>query len=70
MRTGTPKPKALVRKDGRKPLLVYLQPRIIKQLKRLALDQDTTAYELTEQALRRWLSTHKGKVPTARSSAR
>lgn len=54
--------KAQPRKDGRKPLLVYLQPGLIKQLKKLALDQDTTAYELTEQAVRTWLSARKGKV--------
>lgn len=60
------KSQILARKDGRKPLLVYLHPLLIKQLKKLALDQDTTAYELTEQALRSWLSTQKGKASSVR----
>ena len=55
-----------VRKDGRKPLLVYLHPDLIKQLKRVALDRDTTAYEITEQAVQDWLSTHKTKRAGAR----
>jgi len=32
-----------------------LQPEVIKQLKKAALDQETTAYEITEEALRKWL---------------
>ena len=49
------------RKDGRKPFLVYLRPKLIKQIKNVALDEDTTAYELTEQAIRSWLQARKGK---------
>jgi hypothetical protein len=56
----------VVRKDGRKPLLVYLRPDLIKQLKRVALDQDTTAYEITEQAVQKWLSAHKTKRAASR----
>ena len=44
------------RADGRKSLLVYLQPDVIKQLKKVALDQEKTAYEITELALREWLA--------------
>jgi hypothetical protein len=47
------------RTDGRKSLLVYLQPDVIKQLKKAALDQETTAYEITEVALREWLVSHR-----------
>lgn len=45
------------RTDGRRPMLVYLRPDIIKQLKRAALDEDRPAYEITEEALREWLTT-------------
>ena len=65
-RMQMPKSQASARKDGRKPLLVYLHPQLIKQLKKRALDQDTTAYELTEQALRKWLANHKSKAAAAR----
>lgn len=50
---------ARMRADGRRPLLVYLDQEIIKQLKKVALDQERTAYEITEEAVREWLSTHK-----------
>lgn len=49
------------RADGRRPLLVYLQPELIKQLKKAALDEDRTAYEITEEAVRQHLSTAKKK---------
>src|SRR5438045_3549068 len=42
------------RADGRKPLLVYLRPDVIKRLKMAALDEDRTAYELTEEAVSRY----------------
>jgi len=44
-----------VRADGRKALLVYLRPDLIKRLKVAALDEDCSAYELAEQAVREWL---------------
>jgi hypothetical protein len=50
---------ARVRADGRRPLLVYLDQEVIKQLKKAALDQESTAYEITEEAVREWLATHK-----------
>jgi len=46
------------RPDGRKSLLVYLDPAVIKHLKKAALDQDRTAYEITEEAVRDWLASH------------
>lgn len=47
------------RADGRKSLLVYLDPEVIKQLKKAALDHDLNAYEIAEDALRAWLSENK-----------
>jgi hypothetical protein len=47
------------RADGRKSLLVYLDPDVIKQLKKAALDEDRNAYEITEEALRDWLGDNK-----------
>jgi len=46
------------RSDGRRPLLVYLNPDVIKRLKKAALDEDRTAYEITEEAVREWLQKH------------
>ena len=43
------------RPDGRRALLVYLRPDVIKRLKVAALDEDRPAYELTEQAVSEWL---------------
>ena len=47
------------RADGRRPLLVYLDQDVIKQLKKVALDEDRPAYEITEEAVRKWLAAHK-----------
>jgi hypothetical protein len=41
-----------MRPDGRKPLLVYLDPKLILALKREALEKDTHAYLLIEERLR------------------
>jgi hypothetical protein len=49
------------RSDGRKSLLVYLDPDVIKHLKKAALDQDRTAYEITEEAVREWLASHTSR---------
>lgn len=56
------------RVDGRRPLLVYLRPELIKDLKRTALDEDRTAYEITEDALTEWLRGHQ-KPMKARTTA-
>jgi len=48
-----------IRADGRRPLLVYLLPDVIKELKKAALDDDRNAYEITEEAVRKWLITHE-----------
>ena len=47
------------RADGRKSLLVYLHPDVIKELKKAALDEDRTAYEITEEAVSEWLAARK-----------
>jgi hypothetical protein len=44
-----------VRADGRRALLVYLRPNVIKRLKVAALDENRPAYELTEEAVCEWL---------------
>jgi len=51
---STPRPRS----DGRRPLLVYLNPDVIKRLKKAALDEDRPAYEITEEAVREWLQQH------------
>lgn len=43
------------RKDGRRPLLVYMHPDLIKQLKKLALDRDVTTFSLVEEAVQQWM---------------
>lgn len=50
------------RPDGRKALLVYLRPDVIKRLKIAALDEDRPAYELTEQAVSEWLARHRERT--------
>jgi hypothetical protein len=55
-RSTTP---ARARADGRKSLLVYLHPEVIKDLKKAALDEDRTAYEIAEEALSAWLASRK-----------
>jgi hypothetical protein len=47
------------RPDGRRALLVYLRPDVIKRLKVAALDEDRPAYELTEEAVSEWLAGHR-----------
>jgi len=46
---------ARTRTDGRKSLLLYMDAAMIKELKKAALDDDTTSYEIVEQATRQWL---------------
>ncbi len=44
-----------VRKDGKRQFLVYLDPDLIKALKKTAVDQDCNAYDIVDQAARDWL---------------
>jgi hypothetical protein len=41
--------------DGRRQLLIYMLPDVVKDLKRAALDEDRPAYELAEEAILDWL---------------
>ncbi len=50
-----PKAPSRQRADGRRQLLVYLAPEVIKDVKKIAVDDDTTASSITEEALRDWL---------------
>ncbi len=59
LRTSRSVASQRVRPDGRKSLLVYLRPEIIKELKKAALDADKTAYEITEEAILAWLASHQ-----------
>jgi hypothetical protein len=48
-----------MRGDGRRQLLIYAAPDVIKELKRAALDEDRPAYELAEEAIRDFLKKRK-----------
>jgi hypothetical protein len=48
-----------VRGDGRRQVLIYLLPEIIKELKRAALDEDEPIYLLAEEAILDWLKKRK-----------
>jgi hypothetical protein len=50
---------ARMRDDGRRQLLIYLAPDLIKELKRAALDEDRPAYLLAEEAIADWLKRRK-----------
>jgi len=43
------------RPDGRKSLLVYMDEALIKELKKVAVDDDCNAYDIVEQATKEWL---------------
>jgi len=47
--------RAHARSDGRRQLLIYMLPDVVKDLKRAALDEDRPAYELAEEAILDWL---------------
>lgn len=50
---------ARMRRDGRRQLLIYMLPELIKELKRAALEDDKPAYELAEEAIVDWLKRRK-----------
>jgi hypothetical protein len=52
-------PVARMRGDGRRQLLIYMLPDLIRELKRAALDEDRPAYELAEEAILDWLKKRK-----------
>lgn len=43
------------RADGRRPLLVHMDVKLIKALKKAALDDECNAYDIVETATRGWL---------------
>jgi hypothetical protein len=43
------------RPDGRRATLLYIQPSLVLMVKKVALDRQTTAYLLVEQAIVEWL---------------
>ena len=47
------------RSDGRRQMLVYLPPHLIKALKARALHEDKHAYELVEKAVENFLQETK-----------
>ena len=55
--SGSRPPKATgrIRADGRRQLLVYVLPDVIRNAKKAALDLDTTASAIVEEALQEWL---------------
>jgi hypothetical protein len=62
--------KAHGRADGRRALLLYLRPGLIKRLKVAALEEDRPAYELAENAVSEWLAGRgKGRKPRKMKSA-
>lgn len=63
-KTGKRGPSS-VRPDGRRPLLVYILPDVVKDLKKAALDVDKNAYEIVEEAVSEWLARRKSKKPKA-----
>ena len=49
------------RSDGRKSLLVYMDEALIKELKKVAVDDDCNAYEIVEEATQEWLARREKK---------
>lgn len=54
-RLGDDRKRRPPRRDGRKQLLVYVTPEVIKNAKRAALDDDTTVSAIVERLMREWL---------------
>jgi hypothetical protein len=44
------------RSDGRRTLLVYMDSDLIKEVKKAALDDERTVYEIVEEATRAWMA--------------
>jgi hypothetical protein len=54
------------RQDGRKSLLVYMDGALIKELKKVAVDDDCNAYDIVEAATRKWLNDRAAKLTKAK----
>ena len=44
------------RSDGRRTLLVYMNSELIKEIKKVALDEERNVYEIVEEATLDWLN--------------
>jgi len=44
------------RTDGRRTLLVYMNSDLIKEVKKIALDEERNVYEIVEEATFDWLN--------------
>lgn len=59
---GEPRPSASKRgasrtlSDGRVQVLVYLPPAMVKEIKHAAVEQETSASHMVEQAIAHWLA--------------
>ncbi len=61
--------KIPARSDGRRTLLVYMDPVLIKDLKKAALDDERNVYEIVEEAARDWLSRTAGNRGASASTS-
>lgn len=59
--SGEP-PKRRTLGDGRVQMLVYLPPDVVKAIKQAALDDDTSASAVVEEAIEAWLA-RRGRRP-------
>jgi hypothetical protein len=59
-RSGTQK-AARGRDDGRLQVLLYMKEPLVKALKSLAIEEDTTAYQLAEEAVEALLKSRRAK---------
>jgi hypothetical protein len=66
--TTSPPERAItrIRADGRRQLLVYVDPEVIKNAKKAAVDLDTTASGVVEVAIREWLDRRSSNKPKKR----
>ncbi|MBX9926766.1 MAG: hypothetical protein K2Y05_10445 [Hyphomicrobiaceae bacterium] len=51
------------REDGRRQILLYMQEHLIVALKKLAISENTTAYQLAEEAVEILLKERRKKKP-------
>jgi hypothetical protein len=50
------------RKDGRRSLLVYMQPDLIKALKKVAVDSEVTVFSIVEEAVQEWMERREKRI--------
>lgn len=53
---ANPRKSRRERADGRRQFLVHVNPDVIKDVKKAAVDDETSASAITEDALKAWLS--------------